>query len=92
MEKYSVKENIYLMSQSYYKPNSVISSLIAKSNKIVLFYSLIPLIIFTFSYEILNIISFIYKTPLLPLPKIIPLNVAKLVVKVNDGFSTSPSP
>ena len=72
MENYSLKKNFRLMGEAFYSPKSLINNLI---NETKLFqYSLLPLILFTAGYEFLSILAFIFKQPLIPLPKILPIS------------------
>jgi len=63
MASYSIKRNLNYMVKTFYRPKSLISGLL--NEDLLLYYAIVPLIMFTGFYEVLYILSFISNQPIL---------------------------
>ena len=63
MASFSVKRNLNYMVKTLYRPKSLISGLL--NEDLLIYYAIVPLIMFTGFYEVLYILSFISNQPIL---------------------------
>ncbi|MFX1316598.1 MAG: hypothetical protein ACFE9T_12095 [Promethearchaeota archaeon] len=61
MEKYSLKRNLKYMAEAFCRPKALLNNLL--NEELLLYYAILPLILFTIGYETLYIIDYLMQKP-----------------------------